>query len=154
MSHDMQRMKHPGYKRPRGFKCPLCVVSSRKPTCGFDGRHKLFKATHYNCETLWALKGALRIVGTRALQDEERENRTTAWQVRLDDGTMVLCCWKRGYDSGFMDFGLEGKDTFGPLRLETAHRVLDLAKKTAEARAMGMSDEELEDLRERMGEDE
>jgi hypothetical protein len=153
IGHDMKRMQHKGHKRGPKWRCHLCLDQKASTTCGFDAKDKLFKANHFNCQTLLALKGAMRIVGKRVMLEEERESRGTAWHCKMDDGTVVLCYWKRGVNSGYMEIACQGPD-FKPLHLETATNVIAWAQQVVTERTMKMDADELDVLRERIGEDE
>ena len=147
---EMQKMKHKNHRRGGRWRCALCLECDTGTTCAFDGESKLFKAVHYNCQTLLALRTAMRTVGKRTLRSEDREARGTTWHVALEDGRWVLCYWLRSIGRGFMDVAVEGPD-IGPLKLETALGIIRMAQDELVGNTMGMGADELAELRERIG---
>ena len=143
--------------RFKPFRCERCAEYKMRQedkyqtTCAFDGEFHLFKPTHYQCLTILALKDAMRVVGKRTLQAEEREGRGTCWNAELD-GSEVMAYWKRSYGKGFMELAVErGPDGWGPMSLDTANGLIALAGDKVELSASGLDEDEMFNLKERLG---
>lgn len=158
---DMQKMKHPNYRRPKEFMCAACMefrmrsTGGPTTTCAFDGRYKLWKASHFDCKTLLKLKACFNDIGRVPYEDIEREGRVIFRWLTTSDGVNVMLSWKRKVERGFVEGAFEfGLDGLRPMRLETAERILDEWGKKIEARALGVSEEDMAELRYQLGEDE